>query len=132
MTFEEAGNDPSLAKLDVAYFKEKLSLLARDIDNYTAEEAAREFARLANTADKNIFLEDEFNEHGKRTQAIVMSNARRLIKANKITSNTRLYSELYGTGSGTAYTRCRFIGLDPDSNVTDYTEMMKSLDKAYP
>ena len=59
--------------------------------------------------------------------AIVMANARRLIKAKKITSNARLYSELFGTGHGTARQSCREIGLDPDDNQTNYTAMMKHI-----
>jgi hypothetical protein len=59
--------------------------------------------------------------------ALVMANARRLIKANKITSNGRLYSELFGTGMGTGQDRCRELGLDPDSNKTSYNEMIEHL-----
>jgi hypothetical protein len=60
--------------------------------------------------------------------AIVMANARRLIKAKKITSNGRLYMELFGTGLSTARSRClNDLGLDPDSNKTSYTEMMAYL-----
>jgi hypothetical protein len=56
--------------------------------------------------------------------ALVMANARRLIKAKKITSNGRLYMELFGTGLLTARCRCLYdLGLDPDSNKTSYTEM---------
>lgn len=56
---------------------------------------------------------------------LVMANARRLIKAKKSTSNGRLFSELYSTGQGTAREWCRKLGLDPDSNETSYTLMMK-------
>lgn len=56
--------------------------------------------------------------------ALVMANARRLIKARKITSNGRLYSEIFGTGSGTGRQGARELGLDPDSNVTSYNAMM--------
>jgi len=56
--------------------------------------------------------------------ALVMANARRLIKAKKITSNGRLYSELFGTGHGTARDRCRKLGIDPDLNLTSYNTMM--------
>lgn len=57
--------------------------------------------------------------------ALIMANARRLIKAKKITSNGRLYSELFGTGNGTARLRCRELGLNPDSNATSYSMMME-------
>lgn len=60
-----------------------------------------------------------------RLESLVMANARRLIKANKSTSNSRLYSELFGTGYGTARKYCCKLGLDPDSNVTNYNDMMK-------
>jgi hypothetical protein len=51
---------------------------------------------------------------------LVMCNARRLIKAKAITSNGRLYSELFGTGCGAGRERCRELGLNPDCNKTDY------------
>ena len=58
--------------------------------------------------------------------AIILANARRLIKANKRTSNGRLYMELLGTGLGTARQRCiDNFGLDPDGNQTNYNEMME-------
>lgn len=50
-----------------------------------------------------------------------MINARRLIKANKRTSNGRLCMELFGRmGLGSARDYCRKLGLDPDSNETPY------------
>jgi hypothetical protein len=55
--------------------------------------------------------------------AIVMANARRLIKANVRTSNGRLYSELFGTGCGSGRSACRELGLNPDCNKTSYEEM---------
>jgi hypothetical protein len=62
--------------------------------------------------------------------ALVMANARRLIKAKKITSNGRLYMELFGTGLSTARSRClNDLGLDPDSNKTSYNTMMEFLTK---
>jgi hypothetical protein len=60
--------------------------------------------------------------------AIVMANARRLIKANKKTSNAELYMELFGTGCGTARMLCaNNLGLDPDGNDTCYTKMMQHI-----
>jgi|TARA_R110000823_G_scaffold300197_1_gene420965 hypothetical protein len=61
--------------------------------------------------------------------AIVLSNARRLIKAKSITSNGRLYMELFGTGMGTARDACREIGLNPDDNKTSYNVMMSFISK---
>jgi hypothetical protein len=62
--------------------------------------------------------------------AIVMANARRLIKAKKITSNGRLYMELFGTGLTTARICCiNDLGLDPDSNETSYNKMMKHIEE---
>ena len=61
--------------------------------------------------------------------ALIMANARRLIKAHKSTSNGRLYMELFGTGMTRAVLRCKHnLGLDPDSNVTSYNEMMKYIE----
>ena len=59
--------------------------------------------------------------------ALVMANARRLIKANKITSNAKLFMELFGTGMGTAMKRCRELGLCPESNKTSYSEMIAKI-----
>ena len=60
-----------------------------------------------------------------RRDAIVMANARRLIKAKKITSNCRMYMELFGVGMGTARLACiKDLGIDPDSNETSYTKMI--------
>lgn len=59
--------------------------------------------------------------------ALVMANARRIMKSKKITSNGRLYMELFGTGLGTARNRCRELGLCPDSNETSYNEMIAHL-----
>ena len=64
-----------------------------------------------------------------KRDALVMANARRLIKAKKITSNGRLYMELFGTGLGTARMCClNNLGLDPDSNETSYNKMMQHID----
>lgn len=60
--------------------------------------------------------------------ALVMANARRLIKAKKMTSNAGLYMELFGTGLNTARLLCiNNLGLDPESNETSYTKMMKHI-----
>jgi len=62
--------------------------------------------------------------------AIVMANARMLIKANKATSNGRLYMQLFGTGLTSARIACiNNLGLDPDSNVTSYNDMMKHIEQ---
>jgi len=64
--------------------------------------------------------------------ALVMSNARRLIKARKKTCNARLYSELFGSGGGTAIKVCRELGLDPDGNQTCYTVMANHIGRKMP
>ena len=56
--------------------------------------------------------------------ALIMANARSLIKLKARSSNGRLYGELFGTGHGTARQRCRELGLDPDCNKTCYNEMI--------
>lgn len=56
--------------------------------------------------------------------ALIMANARRIIKAHKATSNGRLYMELFGTGFGTARSRCRDLGCNPDIHITDYSMMI--------
>ena len=46
----------------------------------------------------------------------VMSNVRRLIKGRlKQPVNWVLYSQIFGTGSTTAYKKCQEICLDPES-----------------
>jgi len=54
---------------------------------------------------------------------LVMSNARRLIKAHKSTSNAKLLMELFGTGYGSARDYCRKLKLDPDSNLTPFKQI---------
>lgn len=64
-------------------------------------------------SEKEILLRD----------ALVMANARKLIRTKRITSNGRLYCELFGTGMGTGRAGARNLGLDPDSNETSYSKM---------
>jgi len=64
----------------------------------------------------------------REMQALVMANARRLIKAHVRTSNGRLATDLFGTGMGTGRERCRKLGLDPDSNVTNYASMINHIE----
>lgn len=59
--------------------------------------------------------------------ALIMCNARKIIKAKAKTSNAGLYMQLFGTGHGTAIRKCKELGLDPDSNKTCYTEIMNHL-----
>jgi hypothetical protein len=62
------------------------------------------------------------------SDALVMANARRLIKAKVRTSNGRLFSELFGTGCGMGRDSARKLGLDPDCNKTDYNQMRRHID----
>ena len=64
-----------------------------------------------------------------KTEALVMANARRLIKAKAITSNGILYMELFGTGMGVGRAGARSLGLDPDGNVTSYRDMCRHIAK---
>lgn len=61
-------------------------------------------------------------------QAIVMANARRLLGRPSMT-NWHLYSEIFGTGAGTAKTQCRQLGLDIDSNQTSYQLMCDHIER---
>lgn len=47
--------------LDVDYFKRKLKIIIRDVDNYTPSELARELARMSRTSDSKVLLEEEFS-----------------------------------------------------------------------
>jgi hypothetical protein len=78
---------------------------------------------ICKQADKIAELE---RDHLKN-DLLIMSNARRLIKAKARTSNGRLYSELFGTGMGTGRERCRKLGLDPDCNKTNYHSVIGAL-----
>ena len=69
-------------------------------------------------------MNDKAREEGLCRDALIMANARRLIKAKRITSNGALYMGLFGTGHGTGRAACRAIGLNPDSSETDYREMI--------
>jgi hypothetical protein len=69
-----------------------------------------------------------FRKSELENDALVMANARRLIKANVRTSNGRLFSELFGTGCGTGRDLARKLGLDPDCNKTDYNKMRSYID----
>jgi hypothetical protein len=70
----------------------------------------------------------ELRKSELETYALVMANARRLIKANVRTSNGRLFSELFGTGFGTGRDSARSLGLNPDCNKTDYNQMRRHID----
>ena len=48
-------------ELDTDYFAKKLELIQRDLLWYSAEELARELARLSKTADAKVLTEPEFN-----------------------------------------------------------------------
>jgi hypothetical protein len=67
-----------------------------------------------------------------KRDAIVMANARRLIKSNARTSNGRLYSELFGCGCGSGRIACRELGLSPDCNKTSYQEMCNHINLKLP
>ena len=58
-------------------------------------------------------------------KALVLANARRLIKNM---NNRTLCSELFGCGAGTSNGLCEKLGLDPDSNKTNYGAMMLFLE----
>lgn len=60
----------------------------------------------------------------RERDALTMANARLLIKACKSTSNAGLYMRLFGTGFCTATSSCKVLGLNPDGNITNYSEMI--------
>lgn len=62
-----------------------------------------------------------------RKELLIMRNVRRLIK--KKPANWILYKEVFGTGSTTAFKRCRELGLDPES--TDLYPVIKSPSPPY-
>lgn len=60
-------------------------------------------------------------------EAVVMANARQLIRARKSTLNVALYKVLFGTGFSTARERCARLGLEPDSNETSLGLMLEHI-----
>jgi hypothetical protein len=60
-------------------------------------------------------------------EAVIMANARNLIKRKKSMSNAGLYAELFGTGHGPAREYCRRLGIDPDTNETCFNKMMEHI-----
>lgn len=66
-----------------------------------------------------------------KRDALVMANARRLIKARKATSNAKLYMELFGTGFSTARQCCSELGVNPDGNITNYSSMAAQLEAKF-
>jgi len=67
----------------------------------------------------------------KMRDALVLANARQLIKKKSITSNGRLCSDLYGLGGGTGYAMARDLGLDPADNKTSYKAMCEHINEAF-
>ena len=63
--------------------------------------------------------------------ALIMSNARGMIKLKARSTNAHLYSDLFGTGFGTATRRCVDLGYDPCSNKTEYNEAIDYIAKNY-
>lgn len=47
--------------VDTAYFKKKLEMVIRDLDDYKPDELARELARYSTAADSTVVTEPEFN-----------------------------------------------------------------------
>jgi hypothetical protein len=64
-----------------------------------------------------------------KEKALIMANARRLIKRKKAMLNAQLYSELFGCGSGTARMFCRNVGIDPDGNKTSFNAMCEFINE---
>lgn len=65
----------------------------------------------------------------RRIRAVVMANARRIIKAKKATSNALLFSQLFGSGLSSARNYCEYkLGLCAESNVTDLSEMISFIE----
>jgi hypothetical protein len=77
-------------------------------------------------SDKLVLKEriSELQKDQLERDALIMANARGLIKLKARSSNGRLYGDLFGTGHGTARQRCRDLGLDPNCNKTCYNEMI--------
>jgi hypothetical protein len=56
-----AGAGKNRFGLDMDYLKRRLNRLIRDLADFPPDEAARELARIARTADATVLAEDEFN-----------------------------------------------------------------------
>lgn len=64
----------------VEYFRSKINLILRDLDNYKDEELGRELVRLGKTAYPNVLLENEFAPHSTASEELVVLN--KLVKFN--------------------------------------------------
>jgi hypothetical protein len=56
--------------------------------------------------------------------AVILANARHMIKACKRTTNQSLVADLFGKGSTTAREICATVGIDPMSNDTSLSKML--------
>jgi len=62
-----------------------------------------------------------------RRDALIMANARQIIKAPKSTLNWVLAMRLFGLGSTSGTILCEKLGIDPESSETNFSEMMRHL-----
>ena len=63
--------------------------------------------------------------------ALIMANAREMIRLKARSTNAHMYSNLFGTGFGTARRRCIELGYDPSSNETKYSVAMEYISRNY-
>ena len=64
-----------------------------------------------------------------KRDALIIANARQIIRAPKSTLNWILAMRLFGLGSTSGTILCEDLGLDPDGFETEYSEMIKHIEK---
>jgi hypothetical protein len=109
---------------------QKMATVAATADGLAIEGNNFKVGALIGCPDMVLFACERIAELERdhlKNDLLIMSNARRLIKAKARTSNGRLYSELFGAGMGTGRERCRKLGLDPDCNKTNYHSVIEAL-----
>jgi hypothetical protein len=62
--------------------------------------------------------------------ALILANARKIIKRSKSMTNAELMNWLFGYGHVRATDHCFALGLHPESNKTSYREMMATIKEA--
>ena len=64
-----------------------------------------------------------------KKDARAMSSCRKMMRKHKATLNWELAKSLFCVGCGRSFERCAELGLDPDSNETDYFKMIEFIEK---
>lgn len=70
------------------------------------------------------------NEVDLERDALILANARKLIKRSKSMTNAELMNRLFGMGHIRVTEHCFSLGLHPDSSETNYSQMLANIKEA--